>query len=229
MPAGFNAFHFREIFGFQQTFRPHGVSPADVRQQFYADLLISLQDKFGTIEPSTFIIAEGVFERQAILNRLLSVFNDRKTLFVGDGRAQHGNCHPETAEEAALRVNGMNSSDGVPLDVVRRDFAAWLQDNGIEKIVPLAHNLGFDMKFLLKTFPEASRVFCHRGRDSMRLALAVNDVYQRERREQKFPSASLAAVKDALGIMGEVNHSAFEDAKDAALVYSRLINLMTLA
>lgn len=137
--------------------------------------------------------------------------------------------HPETAEESALRVNGMNPSDGVPLDVVRRDFAAWLQDNGIERIVPLAHNLGFDMKFLLKTFPEASRVFCHRGRDSMRLALAVNDVYQRERREQKFPSASLAAVKDALGIMGEVNHSAFEDAKDAALVYKRLINLMTLA
>ena len=87
--------------------------------------------------------------------------------------------HPETAEEAALRVNGMNPSDGVPLDVVRRDFAAWLQDNGIRRIVPLAHNLGFDMKFLLKTFPETARVFSHRGRDSMRLALAVNDVYQR--------------------------------------------------
>ena len=136
--------------------------------------------------------------------------------------------HPETAEEAALRVNGMNPSDGVPLDVVRRDFAAWLQDNGIERIVPLAHNLGFDMKFLLKTFPEASSVFCHRGRDSMRLALAVNDVYQRERREQKFPSASLAAVKDALGIMGEVNHSAFEDAKDAALVYRKMLKMLVL-
>ena len=137
--------------------------------------------------------------------------------------------HPETAETDALRVNGMNPHDGVPLETVRKDFVAWMRDNGIGKIVPLGHNLGFDMKFLLKTFPEASRVFCHRGRDSMRLALAVNDVYQRERREQKFPSASLAAVKDALGIMGEVNHSAFEDAKDAALVYRRLINLMTLA
>ena len=137
--------------------------------------------------------------------------------------------HPETAEADALRVNGMNPSDGVPLDVVRRDFAAWLQDNGIRKIVPLAHNLGFDMKFLLKTFPEAARVFSHRGRDSMRLALAVNDVYQRERQELMFPSASLAAVKENLGIVGEVTHNAFEDAKDAALVYRRLINLMTLA
>ena len=63
----------------------------------------------------------------------------------------------------------------------------------------------------------------------MRLALAVNDVYQRERQELMFPSASLAAVKENLGIMGEVNHRAFEDAKDAALVYRRLINLMTLA
>ena len=95
--------------------------------------------------------------------------------------------------------------------------------------MPLAHNLGFDMKFLLKTFPEAARVFSHRGRDSMRLALAVNDVYQRERQELMFPSASLAAVKENLGIVGEVTHNAFEDAKDAALVYRRLINLMTLA
>ena len=44
-----------------------------------------------------------------------------------------------------------------------------------------------------------------------------------------FPSASLAAVKENLGIVGEVTHNAFEDAKDAALVYRRLINLMTLA
>ena len=136
--------------------------------------------------------------------------------------------HPETAEEAALRVNGMNPSDGVPLDVVRRDFAAWLQDNGIEKIVPLAHNLGFDMKFLLKTFPEASRVFCHRGRDSMRLALAINDISVRDNGESMFSRVSLSAVKETLGIVGEVNHSAFEDAKDAAAVYRKMLKMLVL-
>ena len=136
--------------------------------------------------------------------------------------------HPETAETDALRVNGMNPNDGVPLEKVRRDFVAWMRDNGIGKIVPLGHNLGFDMKFLLKTFPEASRVFCHRGRDSMRLALAINDISVRDDGEAMFRSVSLAAVKDALGIEGEVNHGAFEDAKDAAAVYRKMLALVSL-
>ena len=43
-----------------------------------------------------------------------------------------------------------------------------------------------------------------------------------------FPSVSLAAVKDALGIEWEVNHSAFEDAEDAAAVYRKMLALVTL-
>ena len=136
--------------------------------------------------------------------------------------------HPETAETDALRVNGMNPHDGVPLETVREDFVAWMRDNGIGRIVPLGHNLGFDMKFLLKTFPEVSRVFCHRGRDSMRLALAINDISVRDNGESMFPRVSLSAVKETLGIVGEVNHSAFEDAKDAAAVYRKMLKMLVL-
>ena len=136
--------------------------------------------------------------------------------------------HPETADADALRINGMNLSDGVPLETVRQDFIAWMKDNGIRKIVPLAHNLGFDMKFLLKTFPEASRVFCHRGRDSMRLALAINDISVRDNGESMFPCFSLSAVKETLGIVGDVSHSAFEDAKDAAAVYRKMLKMLSL-
>ena len=50
-------------------------------------------------------------------------------------------------ETNAYRVNGMNSNDSVPLEKVRRDFVTWMRDNGIGRIVPLGHNLGFDMKF----------------------------------------------------------------------------------
>ena len=103
-----------------------------------------------------------------------------------------------------------------------------MKDNGIRKIVPLAHNLGFDMKFLLKTFPEASRVFCHRGRDSMRLALAINDISVRDNGESLFPCFSLSAVKETLGIVGDVSHSAFEDAKDAAAVYRKMLRMLSL-
>ena len=62
----------------------------------------------------------------------------------------------------------------------------------------------------------------------MRLALAVNDISVRDDGEAMFPRVSVAAVKDARGIEGEVNHSAFEDAKDAAAVYRKMLALVTL-
>ena len=136
--------------------------------------------------------------------------------------------HPETAVADALRVNGMNPHDGVPLETVRRDFTTWMQDNGIGRIAPLGHNLGFDMKFLLRNFPEASRVFYNRGRDSMLLALAINDISIQEKGEPMFPKYSLSTIKERLGIVGEVNHSAFEDAKDTAEVYRKMLKMLSL-
>ncbi len=61
----------------------------------------------------------------------------------------------------------------------------------------------------------------------MRLALAVNDIVRRESGEVKFPSASLRAVKEGLGLDDEIQHNALEDAKDAALVYRRLTEMLT--
>ena len=112
---------------------------------------------------------------------------------------------------------------------VAEDFRQWLFDCGIEKIIPIAHNLDFDMRFIFRTFPAESKVFSRHGRDSMRLALAVNDIFRRETGEDKFPSVSLRAVKDILNISGESCHHALEDAKDAAHAYRKLTDLLTQA
>ena len=135
--------------------------------------------------------------------------------------------HPEFAEAQALEINRLNPADGESRTVVLGNLIAWMNENGIGKIVPVAHNLEFDMSFLNKTFPELRKAFSHHGRDSMRLALAVNDIVRRENGEVKFPGASLRGVKDGLGLDGEIQHNAFEDAKDAALVYRRLTEMLT--
>ena len=104
-----------------------------------------------------------------------------------------------------------------------------MQDNNIDRIVPVGHNIEFDINFISKAFPELRKAFSRHGRDSMRLALTVNDIILRETGEIRFPSVSLQKVKEVLNVMGDVTHNAFEDAKDAATVYRRLTEILTQA
>jgi len=136
--------------------------------------------------------------------------------------------HPETAEAQALQVNRLNPNEGESRGKVADDLQHWLTDNGIESLVPVGQNLDFDLRFIAKDFPDFSRRISRHGRDSMRLATTINDLAVMETGEPRFPKVSLSVLKDALGIMGDVQHNAFEDAKDAALVYRKLLNLITL-
>lgn len=133
--------------------------------------------------------------------------------------------HPENADVLAMQINRLNPAEGVSRNAAAEEFRQWLSDNGIEKIYPVAHNLEFDMKFIRQTFPSESTVFSHHGRDSMYLARAVNDIFRRMNGEELFPGTSLRVVCDVLGIMGE-RHHALDDAKDAAIVYRKLIEML---
>lgn len=135
--------------------------------------------------------------------------------------------HPDTAETQAMQVNGLNPAEGKSRKEVAGELSQWLADCKIERLVPVAHNLEFDMKFIRRCFPVESKVFSHHGRDSMRFALAVNDIVRRENGEPKFSSVSLRALKDVLNISGDVCHRAVEDAKDAAHVYRKLTEILT--
>lgn len=137
--------------------------------------------------------------------------------------------HPEWIEQTALHVNRLNPAEGKFLEEVRTDLALWCEGNGITGIVPLAHNLSFDLDFLKASFPAFSRIVSGHGRDSMRLAITFNDLARIQEGEVRFPSVSLRSLKLALDIEGEVQHHALEDAKDAAHVYRKLASLLRVA
>ena len=136
--------------------------------------------------------------------------------------------HPENAEAQAMRINRLDLTKGESRTSARDNFLIWMRDNGIERICPVAHNLEFDMGFLKKTFPELRNVFSSHGRDSMRLALTINDIYCRENGENIFPKASLQGIKRVIGLDGDVLHNALEDAKDAAHVYRKLTQMLSM-
>ena len=137
--------------------------------------------------------------------------------------------HPERAEQLALETNHLNPAEGEAIKEVRAELVQWAMENGITTITPLAHNLAFDMAFMKAAFPEFSRIFTHHGRDSMRLALSMNDVFQVQEADMRFGSVSLQALKLALGVEGDVQHNALEDARDTAHVYRKLMALLRAA
>ena len=137
--------------------------------------------------------------------------------------------HPEWIEPTAIDVNRLDPTEGKPLEDVRIDLAQWAEENGITGIVPLAHNLSFDLDFLKTSFPVFSRIVSGHGRDSMRLAITLNDLARMQDGELRFPSVSLRSLKLALDIEGEVQHHALEDAKDAAHVYRKLTSMLRVA
>ena len=137
--------------------------------------------------------------------------------------------HPEWIEQTAIEVNHLDPVEGKPLEEVRADLAQWVEENGIEKVVPVAHNLAFDMAFLKVAFPAFARSVSNHGRDSMRLAITLNDLARMQDGEVRFSSVSLQSLKLALDIEGEVQHHALEDAKDAAHVYRKLVSMLRMA
>ena len=137
--------------------------------------------------------------------------------------------HPERAEQLALETNHLNPAEGEAIKEVRAELVQWAMENGITTITPLAHNLAFDIAFMKAAFPEFSRIFTHYGRDSMRLALSMNDVFAMQESEGHFNSVSLQSLKLALGVDGDVQHNALEDARDTAHVYRKLMALLRAA
>ena len=133
--------------------------------------------------------------------------------------------HPERTERGALEINHLNPTEGESIKDVRAELMQWALENGISSITPLAHNLAFDMAFVKAAFPEFSRIFTHHGRDSMRLALSLNDVFAMREAGERFNSVSLQSLKHALGVEGDVQHNALEDARDTAHVYRKLVAL----
>ena len=126
--------------------------------------------------------------------------------------------HPDRIDPKAVAVNNLNPAEGKPLQEVEADLISWAEENGISVITPIAHNLAFDMAFMKAAFPVFSRIFSHHGRDSMRLALSLNDILRTQIGEEPFSSVSLQSLKLMLDIDGDVQHTAILDSSETYMV-----------
>jgi len=138
--------------------------------------------------------------------------------------------HPENADPAALAVNHLNPEDGAdPADVVA-DFRQWMTDYGITKIIPLGHNVEFDIQFLHYRFPELMPHFTmSRAKDTMRLASVINDIAQTDSGMPFFPSMSLRNIMGVLGLEPENSHRALDDARETAQLYRAMLQRTSFA
>jgi len=125
--------------------------------------------------------------------------------------------HIETAEDAALRVNGYNEVDWMfasELKPVMEQFA-----KKTESAIFVSHNLVFDYAFVMKAFEETgvdSRM--HYGKlDTISMALArLYDAPQAD----KF---SLRALCELLKVENAKAHTALADTRALVAVYRKLM------
>ena len=140
--------------------------------------------------------------------------------------------HPERAEQAAGGVHGLNLQEICieSLDHWRIAdlFDEWFENLNLplkKKLIPLAHNWAFEAGFLkhwlgLET---VDALFHPHARDSMLLAIHINDLYAARGERAPYYSVSLKNMCKMLGIKQDVAHDALPDALAAAQVYHALL------
>ena len=136
--------------------------------------------------------------------------------------------HPENSDPESLKISGLNPFEGEDIQKVATDITMWLADNHIGRIDPVGHNLRFDLDFFKFKFPMLSSVFSGHGRDSMLLAIAINDISLIQTKEKLFPSVSLRNLKLQFGMDTPVRHRALDDALDAAALYRSLMKKLII-
>ena len=142
--------------------------------------------------------------------------------------------HPELAMAAATRVHGLDLDDLVKHSPSQSQalemFDEWYERLDLafqRKLIMFAHNASFEQKFLLAWLGQEryDSVFAPQTRDSMTLALAINDVAIQRGSQVPFERVSLGWLSDHLGINNARPHDAYADATAGALVYRELIKM----
>lgn len=140
--------------------------------------------------------------------------------------------HPERADRSAEGVHGLNLEDlllyAPDRDKVADMFCEWVEklDLPFEKcLVPLAHNWQFEYGFLTQWLGAKlrSKIFHGHYRDSMELALTINDRAFMQGQKQPFNSVGLKKLCDHFGIVNLNPHDAYSDSVAGAQVYRALL------
>lgn len=127
--------------------------------------------------------------------------------------------HIETAEPAALRINGYNEADwlfAVSLEDAMKSFA-----DKTEGAIFVAHNLTFDYGFIDKAFKKTgieNKMHYHKL-DTIAVAFGVLH------NQDDINKFSLRALCEYYGIENKKAHSAFADAYATYELFKKLLNL----
>ena len=124
--------------------------------------------------------------------------------------------HPENADPESLKISGLNPFEGEDIQKVATDITMWMEDNHIERIEAVGHNLRFDLDFFQIKFPSLSRIFSGHCHDSMQLAIVINDISLLQTGKKLFPSVSLRNLKLQLGMEDPAETSAWDGRSGSA-------------
>ena len=143
---------------------------------------------------------------------------------------------PHRISEEALKVNRMNLERimrGIDQDKAKDLLEAWIgklklpyTPSGYRKrIIPLAHNYGFDKGFIqrwlgIETYSE---YFDGRARDTMETSLYLNDHAAMHGEKVPYSKNTLSWLASKLNVPLERAHDAMQDCLATAEVYRRLL------
>lgn len=146
---------------------------------------------------------------------------------------------PETADPAAMRINGLSvrwlMTNGI--DVLRAAdmLEEWFENLKLKpragghshQIVPIGQNYNFDRGFLLKWlgFTTYEYIFSRRYRDAMHAALYMKDRWAWHCETDKLPKVGLQYMCNLLKVSRGKRHDALADAMATAEVYRRLLEM----
>jgi DNA polymerase III epsilon subunit-like protein len=140
--------------------------------------------------------------------------------------------HPERCEKDAQTVHGLNISELVnncpsPWKVADL-FDEWVQSFDLpfnKKLVPLAHNWGFERGFLMHWLGIESfdALWFSHARDTMGSGIMINDAASYHGLDVPFPYLGLKSMCQKFGIVNPNPHDALADALTGAKLYKALL------
>ena len=124
-------------------------------------------------------------------------------------------------------------NEGVSQDRSIDMFLDWFERLHLKpkkRLIPVGHNLHFDMAMIRHWLGEASfnLIFDPRWRDTMIVALFWNDVDGFHGDRCKFKDAKLSTLCNVLGVENNMAHNAFDDAMATARCYGRMVKQFDL-
>lgn len=131
----------------------------------------------------------------------------------------------------ALEVNKLDPTVGMSRSEAHTKLKEWRKKYGIVKIVPLGHNINFDLPFIMMLFPRPEDfrdMFHYHNRDTMAIAQVINDLCIKKNLPKRFNSVSLAKVANALGIDSSSAHSTQGDCAMTVAVYNKMMGMLSI-